>query len=149
MNMLKLLFLRMVNTLIVVAVMALTNSSAVAQQKGYYKDQSGMKMFNPYPNDTGRHSNRSWHVRNFGPVGIGINLKRPGMTMEISNVEKGSPAEATGKLKKGQIIESINGVVLKDIDPRFILGDIISKAESKGAKIRLGTLREKSSERGV
>ena len=137
MNMLKLLFLRMVNTLIVVAVMALTTSSAVAQQKGYYKDQSGMKMFNPYPNDAGRHGNRSWHVRNFGPVGIGINLKRPGMTMEISNVEKGSPAEATGKLKKGQIIESINGVVPKDIDPRFILGDIISKAESKDGKINL------------
>ena len=80
-------------------------------------------MFNPFPADTGRNGNKSWLVRNFGPVGVGINSKRPGMTMEVSNVEKGSPAEATGKLKKGQIIESINGTVLKEIDPRIILGE--------------------------
>ncbi|MFK7910849.1 MAG: DUF6288 domain-containing protein [Akkermansiaceae bacterium] len=119
------------------ATLALAFNPAIAQDKSYYKDKSGMKMFNPYPNDTGRHGKKSWLVRNFGPVGIGINLKRPGMTMEVHNVEKGSPAEATGKLKKGQIIESINGVVLKDIDPRIILGDIITAAEAKDGKINL------------
>ena len=80
--------------------------------------------------DGGRGA-RTWQVRYFGPTGIGINLKRPGMTMEISRVEEGSPAAATGKLKKGQIIESINGVVLQKVDPRVLLGDIITKAEPK------------------
>ena len=94
-------------------------------------------MFNPYPTDQGRGGKKAWNVRNFGPVGIGISLKRPGMTMEINNVEKGSPAEATGKLKKGQIIESINGVVLRDIDPRIILGNIITKAEATDGNINL------------
>ena len=76
-------------------------------------------------------------MRNLGPVGIGINLIRPGMTMQINNVEKGSPAEATGKLQKGQIIESINGKVLKEIDPRIILGDIVTEAEAKDGKVVL------------
>ncbi|WP_206018694.1 DUF6288 domain-containing protein [Rubritalea profundi] len=131
------------STLIVLAALALGIGTVVAQKKGaaksapsYYKD-GGMLMFNPYPNDTGRSGNKSWLVRNFGPVGIGINLKRPGMTMEVNNVEKASPAEATGKLKKGQIIESINGVVLEKIDPRIILGDIITQAEATDGKINL------------
>lgn len=129
--------------LLVVAALALGVGSLSAQKKdaakvgaSYYED-NGMRLFNPYPTDTGRSGNKAWLVRNFGPVGIGINLKRPGMTMEINNVEKGSPAEATGKLKKGQIIESINGVVLKEIDPRIILGDIITKAEATDGKINL------------
>jgi hypothetical protein len=50
--------------------------------------------------------------------------------MQINNVEKGSPAEATGKLKKGQIIESINGQTLKDIDPRVQLANILTEAEA-------------------
>ena len=68
---------------------------------------------------------------------FGITLIRPGMTMQINNVEKGSPAEATGKLQKGQIIESINGKVLKEIDPRIILGDIVTEAEAKDGKVVL------------
>ena len=120
-----------------IAGLALTATSTSAEAApSYYKD-GGMQIFNPYPTDTGRSGNRAWLVRNFGPVGIGINLKRPGMTMEISNVEKDSPAEASGKLKKGQIIESINGVVLKEIDPRIILGDIITEAEATDGKINL------------
>ena len=114
-------------------------SAEVAAQndrKSYY-DDTGMHLFNPYPKATGRGSNKTWKVRNFGPVGIGIDLKRPGMTMEIANVEKGSPAAATGKLKKGQIIESINGTVLKDIDPRIILGNLITRAEATDGKINL------------
>ena len=50
-------------------------------------------------------------------------------------------ADKTGKLKKGQIIESINGVTLKDIDPREILGDIITAAEAKDGKINLSAKR--------
>jgi hypothetical protein len=92
-------------------------------------------LFNPYPGGGGRY--RDWEIRNFGPVGIGVTLKKPLFTMVISNVEKGSPADATRKLKKGQIIESINGALLKDRDPRVILGDIITKAEATDGVITL------------
>lgn len=91
-------------------------------------------IFNPFPNITDRGP---WLVRNLGTVGIGISLTRPGMTMQINNVEPGSPAEKTGKLQKGQIIESINGVTLKDTDPRIILGDIVTEAEAKDGKVVL------------
>ncbi len=97
-----------------------------------YYPPGASPMFNPYPNVTDRGP---WLVRNLGPVGIGISLTRPGMTMVINNVEPGSPAAATGKLQKGQIIESINGVILKDEDPRIILGDIITEAEAKDGKV--------------
>ena len=91
-------------------------------------------IFNPFPNVTDRGP---WLVRNLGTVGIGIQLTRPGMTMQIHNVEPGSPADKTGKLQKGQIIESINGVTLKEIDPRIILGDIITEAEANDGKVVL------------
>lgn len=113
------------------------NSKAMAVEGSSYYKEGYRPIYNPYPTDVGRAGNRSWTVRYFGPVGIGIDLKRPGMTMEINNIEEGSPAEKTGKLKKGQIIESINGVVLKDIDPRIILGNIITKAEATDGVIDL------------
>ncbi len=109
------------------------NKAAPAPQAAYYPPGK-QPIFNPFPNVTDRGP---WLVRNFGPVGIGINLIRPGMTMQIHNVEKGSPAEATGKLQKGQIIESINGKMLESEDPRIILGDIITEAEAKDGKIVL------------
>ncbi len=109
-------------------------TGAPAQQKPSYYPPDQPPLFLPAP-DLG--DRKPWLVRNFGPVGIGINLTRPGMTMEIHNVEPGSPAEATGKLRKGQIIESINGRVLKDIDPRVILGELITEAEAKDGKIVL------------
>ncbi len=116
-------------------------SNAWAQKKGAtvsnepaYYTEGKTPLLNPFPNVTDRGP---WLVRNLGPVGIGINLTRPGMTMQIANVEKGSPAEATGKLQKGQIIESINGKVLKEIDPRIILGDIVTEAEAADGKVVL------------
>ena len=111
-------------------------NAAASSEPAYYTPAT-TPIFNPYPDNTGRTANKPWLVRNLGPVGIGINLIRPGMTMQINNVEKGSPAEATGKLQKGQIIESINGKVLKEIDPRIILGDIITEAEAKDGKVVL------------
>ncbi|MFM7182048.1 MAG: DUF6288 domain-containing protein [Verrucomicrobiales bacterium] len=110
-----------------------TKAAAPAAPEAYYTSET-TPIFNPYPNVTDK---RPWLVRNLGPVGIGINLTRPGMTMEINNVEKGSPAEATGKLKKGQIIESINGKTLKAVDPRIILGDIVTEAEATDGKVVL------------
>jgi Family of unknown function (DUF6288) len=123
------------------AAIALLAPSAFAQKKNAAPDSgtayytpATTPIFNPFPNVTDRGP---WLVRNLGPVGIGINLTRPGMTMQIHNVEPGSPAEKTGKLQKGQIIESINGVTLKEIDPRIILGDIVTAAEAKDGKIVL------------
>lgn len=104
---------------------------------GAYYTAETTPLFHPHPDSVGRSANKPWLVRNFGPVGIGINLIRPGMTMQIHNVEAGSPAEATGQLKKGQIIESINGIVLERIDPRVILGDIITEAEATDGKVVL------------
>jgi hypothetical protein len=111
-------------------------SSASAEEPNYYTPET-TPIFNPFPENTGRGGGRPWLVRNLGPVGIGINLIRPGMTMQINNVEKGSPAEETGKLEKGQIIESINGRVLEKVDPRIILGDIVTEAEAKDGKVVL------------
>lgn len=111
--------------------------NVVAVPADPYYTPATTPIFNPFPETVGRNASKPWLVRNLGPVGIGINLIRPGMTMEISNVEKGSPAEATGKLQKGQIIENINGKVLKEVDPRILLGDIITEAEARDGKIVL------------
>jgi Family of unknown function (DUF6288) len=74
-------------------------------------------------------------VDRFGPVGIGIELHQPAFVMKVKSVEEGSPAAASGKLVKGQIIESINGEKLKDIDPRIQLGSIIEAAEASDGLI--------------
>ncbi len=100
-------------------------------QGGHFTE---IPMFKPHPNPGDA---KPWNVRNFGTVGIGMDLKAPGFTMVISNVEKGSPADKSGKLKPGQVIESINGKTLKDRDPREILGDIITEAEAKDGKVSL------------
>jgi hypothetical protein len=90
--------------------------------------------FKPAPFDKGK----SWLIKNFGPVGIGIMLEK-GPVMKINNVEVGSPAEKAGNLKQGDIIESINGVKLTDTkrDPRLVLGDLITEAEATDGKINL------------
>jgi hypothetical protein len=91
-------------------------------------------IFKPAPFD----KRNTWLIRNFGPVGIGIMLEK-GPVMKINNVEPGSPAEKTGKLNQGDIIESINGIKLSETkrDPRMVLGDIITEAEATNGKINL------------
>lgn len=76
-------------------------------------------------------------VEHFGPVGLEIDLIQPAFTMRIKSIEEGSPAALTGKLKPGQIIESINGAKLKDIDPRIQLGNFITDAEATDGVLRL------------
>ncbi len=76
-------------------------------------------------------------IARFGPVGLGIELHQPAFVMKIGNVEEGSPAYKTGQLKEGQIIETINGERLRDIDPRIQLGNIITQAEATDGKIEL------------
>jgi hypothetical protein len=127
---------RIVATGAVAIALAFSPAAHAQGEKPYYTPET-TPIFNPFPDNTGRSANKGWLVRNLGPVGIGINLIRPGMTMQINNVEPGSPAEKTGKLQKGQIIESINGRVLEKIDPRVILGDIVTEAEAKDGKVVL------------
>jgi hypothetical protein len=95
----------------------------------YYKD---FPLFSTYPIETAARS----PIEHFGPVGIGINLVLPPFQMQVSRVDKGSPAEATGRIKVGQMIETINGEKLKDIDPRIQLGAIITKAEATDGVIK-------------
>jgi hypothetical protein len=87
---------------------------------------SGPSFFSQRPDETKSLTT----IDRFGPVGMAIDLIQPAFTMRIKSVEEGSPAAATGKLKAGQIIESINGEPLKDIDPRIQLGNLITKAEA-------------------
>ena len=92
---------------------------------GYYTE---VPQFHTWPDPNAAR----YKIKRFGPVGIGLELRKPSFTMHIVNVEEGSPAEACGKLKKGQIIESVNGHTMKGIDPRVLLGNWITEAEAKG-----------------
>ncbi len=74
-------------------------------------------------------------IDRFGPVGLVIELHQPAFVMKVGKIEEGSPAAASA-LKAGQIIESINGEKLKDIDPRIQLGRIIEKAESSDGALK-------------
>lgn len=105
----------------------------------YYKTP---KLFSTAPNV----QDALQSIDRFGPVGIGIELMLPPFQMRIKNVEKGSPAEATGKLKQGQLIDSINGKVLQDIDPRIILGGIIAQAEATDGVVTLRVRDKKGQE---
>jgi hypothetical protein len=96
---------------------------AAAAESSYYKSPA---LFSTRPSE----SKSLQTIKRFGPVGMGIDLVQPAFTMKIHNIEEGSPAAATGKLKSGQIIETINGQKLADIDPRIQLGQILAAAEA-------------------
>lgn len=96
----------------------------------YYEEKP---HFIPYPGETPK----PWTIRELGPTGIGLVLTEPAFTMKVTGVSKGSPADTSGKIKKGQIIDSINGIKLEKRDPRVILGDIITEAEATDGKLRL------------
>ena len=95
----------------------------VAAADSYYKEPS---LFSTAPSP----EKSLQTIDRFGPVGMGIALHQPAFVMKIKNVEEGSPAAATGKLKAGQIIETINGQRLADIDPRIQLAQILAQAEA-------------------
>ncbi|MFU8848570.1 MAG: DUF6288 domain-containing protein [Opitutales bacterium] len=75
-------------------------------------------------------------IERFGPVGMRLHLIKPIFTLEIAEIEPGSPADKTGKFKQGQIIESINGEQLADIDPRIQLGNMITAAEASDGVLK-------------
>ncbi|MFP6900463.1 MAG: DUF6288 domain-containing protein, partial [Opitutales bacterium] len=105
-------------------ILALAFSLSGAGAKPFYKESNG--LFSTRPGET----KSLYNLKRFGPVGMGIDLIQPAFTMRISHIEEGSPAAETGKLAKGQIIESINGQALKDIDLRIQLGQILASAET-------------------
>jgi len=96
----------------------------------YYKKRP---QFHFYP----AHDVARVKIDHIGPIGIGLELRQPAFTMHLISVEPGSPAAATGKLKPGQIIESINEKVLKDVDPRIILGNLITEAEAEDGILKM------------
>jgi len=100
-----------------------------AKTKSFYK---GPGIFSTRPSETKSVQT----IARFGPVGMGIDLHQPAFVMKIESIEPGSPAAATGKLTKGQIIETINGQNLADIDPRIQLGRIIETAEAAAGVVR-------------
>ena len=102
--------------------------TAAAEESSFYKDE---KLFSTRPGETKSLST----IKRFGPVGMGIDLIQPAFVMRIANIEEGSPAAQTGKFKKGQVIEMINGQKLKDIDPRIQLGQILAQAEATDGKL--------------
>ena len=99
------------------------------QAESFYKNPA---LFSTRPSET----KSLQHIKRFGPVGLGFDLIQPAFTLRIANVEEGSPAAATGKLQSGQIIASINGEVLAEIDPRIQLGQILAKAEASDGLLR-------------
>jgi len=98
--------------------------TAAAQDSSFYENPRG--LFSTRPGETKSLQT----IQRFGPVGMGIDLLQPAFVMRISHIEEDSPAAAAGKLKKGQIIETINGQALEDIDPRIQLGRILAAAEA-------------------
>ena len=109
--------------------MVLLSGIVLAQESSFYR---GPGLFSTRPSETKSLQT----IKRFGPVGLGIDLIQPAFVMRISNVEEGSPAAATERLKKGQIIETINGQILKDIDPRIQLGKILAQAEASDGELK-------------
>ncbi len=121
------------------ALVILCGNATGAAEAGYYREEP---LFHYYPAaDTPR-----WTVGRLGPIGLSLELLQPAFTMRIAGVEPGSPAEATGQLRRGQYIESINGQVLKDVDPRIILGNLITEAEATDGRVVLMIKEDRDAE---
>ncbi len=101
-----------------------------AGAQSFYKEPHG--LFSTRPGE----AKSLQTIKRFGPVGMGIDLLQPAFVMRISNIEEGSPAASTGKLKAEQVIESINGKQLAAIDPRIHLGGLLAEAEATDGLLR-------------
>ncbi|MDX1679909.1 MAG: DUF6288 domain-containing protein [Akkermansiaceae bacterium] len=104
--------------------------AALGHAEEYYAKEP---QFHMWPDPTAAR----YKIDHFGPTGLGLELRKPNFTMHIVKVEEGSPAAENGELKKGQLIESVNGHVMKDEDPRVLLGNWITEAEAKGGVLKL------------
>lgn len=113
----------------IVAALLLCSVAGLTAKDTYYKEPP---LFSTAPSPEKSVNT----IARFGPVGMGIDLVQPAFTMTIKNIEEGSPAAAAGTLKAGQIIKSINGANLKDIDPRIQLGQILAAAEASDGVLK-------------
>jgi hypothetical protein len=104
-------------------------AAGTASAQSYYKQP---QLFSKQPDE----KKSSFLVERFGPVGLSLELIQPAFTIRIKEIEPGSPASQTD-LKPGQIIASVNGETLKDIDPRIQLGNMITTAEAKDGILKL------------
>lgn len=102
---------------------------ATLHAEEFYQNPRG--LFSTRPDPTASLTT----IKRFGPVGLAIDLIQPAFQMRISQVEEGSPAAATNALKPGQIISTINGQRLEQIDPRIQLGKILAKAEATDGRL--------------
>jgi hypothetical protein len=114
----------------ILCALSFSGAPTTATAESFYQNPNG--LFSTRPSE--KKSLQT--IDRFGPVGIGIELIQPAFTMRIKNVEEGSPAAETGLLKKRQIIESINGQKLADIDPRIQLGQILAAAEASDGLVQ-------------
>lgn len=115
------------------ALLALSSVSLFSES--FYKTD---QLFSTAPNEKVSVNT----ISRFGPVGMAVELHQPSFVMHVGLVDPGSPAEAAG-LKKGQLIDSINGQTLKEIDPRIQLGQILEKAEATDGVMKF-MIREKA-----
>lgn len=113
----------------VLTLLLIAGSLSAAAADSFYKDPHGVFSTRPATDAS------LVQIKRFGPVGVSLDLVQPAFTMKVGAVEEGSPAEAAG-LKAGQIVETINGKPLADIDPRIQLGQLIAKAEATDGKVR-------------
>jgi len=97
----------------------------------YYKSENALFSMRP-DQDTA-----VTHISRWGPVGMSLDLVQPAFTIRIKTIEPGSPAAATGTLKPGHFIQTINGHQLHEIDPRIQLGNWITRAEAGDGKLVL------------
>ena len=108
---------------------SLLGTAAVLADTPFYQNPHGLFSLRPSENA------EVYNLTRFGPVGLSLDLIQPAFTMRISGVEAGSPAAATGQLKEGMFIESINGEKLAAIDPRIQLGNMITAAEAGDGRL--------------
>jgi len=120
----------MTTKLILAFMMVLACGIETTEAQSFYSNPDG--VFSTRPGETKSLTN----IKRLGPIGMGIDLIQPAFTMRISHIEEGSPAARTGKLKAGQIIQSINRQELTDIDPRIQLGQIVAAAEASNGVLR-------------
>jgi len=110
---------------------ALLASAPIAGATPYYNKEES--LFSKRPDQ----DTAVTHLSRWGPVGMGLDLVQPAFTIRIKSIEPGSPAAATGALKPGDFIQTINGHQLHDIDPRIQLGNWITEAEAGDGKLVL------------
>jgi len=113
----------------IAAALLMGSASLLKAQDSYYAKEP---QFHMWPDPTVAR----YKIDHFGPTGIGIELRQPNFTMHVVNIVEGSPAAAT-ELKKGQVIVSVNGHLIKDEDPRVLLGNWITEAEAKDGILKL------------